>query len=404
MLIIENDERRVIRSEEYNSILDKKTGMFARWGKTEKEDCLMAPMPELADIEISSGMCHNSCPFCYKSNTACGELHNMTFEQFRNVFHKLANTVVEISFKDDHPKIIERVSAELNTTYKDCYTKQAIIDKTLEFYAVQEIDYIKVINHGLLNQIAFGITSPNDNPDFFRMMEYAREFDVMPNYTINGTDMTEEIADKTVKLCGACAVSVCSDMEKSSKAVRMLLDRGFKQTNIHVVAMTSTFEKIKQLINDCEPGKPLEGLNAIVLLRYKPKGTNAGKFSGLSLEQYREIFHLALDKQVGIGFDSCSAPVFLKSIEGQADLAHLAVLAEPCESTLFSIYINSFCEVAPCSFTENETREWADWKQGINVLECNDFYKDIWYNPRIVEFRGRLLANGRKCPMFNLEN
>lgn len=404
MIVLEDEKRRVVKSENYNTFFNKKTGFFARWGKTEDDDPIQAPMPEIADIEISSGKCHNSCPFCYKQNTFEGKLHNMTFEEFKNIFHKLALTTVKVIYEDGTVK-----EGEYNTSF-DCW-KYALKKSDIQNYLNEKLTKIgfkvkdiKIYNKGLLSQIAFGITSPYDNPDFFKMMEYAREFDVIPNYTINGTDMTEEVADKTVELCGACAVSCCSDLEKTYNAVKLLTDRGLKQVNIHCVAMQTTYDLIIKLINDVASGDiRVKDLNAIVLLKYKPKGTNAGKFKPLTLEQYKTIFNLAREKKVGLGFDSCSAPVYLETIKDETTFEKMAAYAEPCESTLFSIYINSYGECSPCSFTENECRDWCDWDKGISVLNSPDF-ESVWNNERIKSFRERLLSNGRKCPMFNLED
>lgn len=403
MLIFENKDKKIVKSKEYNSVFDKGTGFFARWGETKEDDPQSAPYPEIADIEISSGKCHNACPFCYKQNTANGELHNMTLNEFKKVFHTIAHTVVEIITDSiDEVKLINEINP---TIYEKCNTKKEMIDAIMSDSKLP-IKSIKIYNMGLLTQIAFGITSPIDNPDFFKMMEYSREFDVIPNYTIKATDMTEDIADKTVKLCGACAVSFCSDKTVTYNAVNMLLDKGLKQTNIHQVAMETTFERIKETINDIADKNGIHGLNALVLLKYKPKGTNAGKFKPLTKEQYKEIFKLAHEKKVPIGFDSCSAPIYLDMIKDNPKADLLSSYAEPCESSLFSIYVNSYCEVYPCSFSENEIRKDNNWVDGINLLNINakDFQKDVWQGERLTNFKNKLLSNNRNCPMFNLED
>ena len=78
------------------------------------------------------------------------------------------------------------------------------------------------------------------------------------------------------------------------------------------------------------------------------------------------------------------------------------MLAEPCESTLFSQYINVEGKAFPCSFTEGERGY-----EGIDVVNCNDFMTDVWYSPAAKEFREKLLNNKdcrgcRKCPQFDL--
>ena len=70
-MILETDKTKIVKSEDYNSVFNKQTGFFARWGKTKDEDPQFSKYPEIADIEISSGKCHNNCPFCYFSYLFC---------------------------------------------------------------------------------------------------------------------------------------------------------------------------------------------------------------------------------------------------------------------------------------------------------------------------------------------
>ena len=233
------------------------------------------------------------------------------------------------------------------------------------------------------------------------MMEYCREFDVIPNYTCNGVDMTQKVAEKSVKLCGAIALSVCSNYQATLNAIDRLHKLNFKQVNIHVVAMESTFELIKKLIYAKRKDKRLKGLNAIVMLRYKPKGTNAGKFKQMTKEQYAELLKLAEEQKVGIGFDSCSAPMYLSIIQDDKEYKAKSICAEPCESSLFSSYINSYGEFFACSFCEGE--KGTMWETGIDVLHCKDFITDVWQHEKTKQFREKLLNNCRNCPMFELE-
>ena len=98
--IINNEKYKICRSSDYNFIFNKKTGFFARWGKTKKEDPLCGPSPEILDLEISSGGdCKGKCPFCYKCNGEDGDpTHNMTFEEFKIIFDKMPPTLTQIAF------------------------------------------------------------------------------------------------------------------------------------------------------------------------------------------------------------------------------------------------------------------------------------------------------------------
>ena len=166
--IFDNRKYKVCKSSDYNFVFNKETGFFVRWGKNQKDDPQYGPSPEILDLEISAGGdCLGKCPFCYKCNGEDGDpTHNMTFEEFKTIFDKLPPT---------------------------------------------------------LTQIAFGIMNITTNPDFFRMMEYAREHGVIPNYTCHGLDTTPKIAKKTVALCGAVAVSLVKK-KKTFETIKMFLE------------------------------------------------------------------------------------------------------------------------------------------------------------------------------------
>jgi hypothetical protein len=158
MKVLDSKDMKLVRSPNYNYSFNKKTGLFARWGKTRDDDPQMAPSPEILDLEISyGGKCMGNCKFCYKENGGDQPIHNMTFDQFKVVIDKIPP---------------------------------------------------------LLTQIAFGIMNISTNPDFFKMMEYAREKGVIPNYTCHGFDVTPEIAKRSSELCGAVAVSVGERVEE----------------------------------------------------------------------------------------------------------------------------------------------------------------------------------------------
>ncbi|MHA1483523.1 MAG: SPASM domain-containing protein, partial [Candidatus Heimdallarchaeaceae archaeon] len=88
-------------------------------------------------------------------------------------------------------------------------------------------------------------------------------------------------------------------------------------------------------------------------------------------------------------------------------LKRLATFVEPCESGLFSLYCNVDGLFYPCSFVEDE----KGWKKGLELKE--DFLKDVWYHPRMVEWRKILLettvncecqfqTDCRTCPIYDL--
>ena len=313
-----------------------------RWGKTPQDDPDFSPFGcEILDLEISSGGdCKGRCDFCYKSNGQPGQpTHNMTLDEFKAIIDKMPPT---------------------------------------------------------LTQCALGIMDVHTNPDFFAMMEYARSKGIIPNYTTHGLDVTDEDADKTAKLCGAVAVSFVNK-KKTFETIRKFLARGMTQTNVHYMLCLENYHKAFEIIDEIATDPTLKGFNAIVFLQYKPKGRNPDDFhSVLDIEKYQKLMAHCEEKGIRYGFDSCSAPLFLESIKGRKDQKFLEALAEPCEALCMSYYINSKGIGCPCSFVE-------DIEEGVDVLGCDNFIKDIWYNKISKKWRKKLLKNNRKCPVYNLD-
>ena len=348
MKIIENDKVKILKSENYNFVFNKRNGVFARWGKTEDDDPEFG-LAEIADIEIST-ICHgvgSACDFCYKSNTSQGG--NMSLE-----------------------------------TYK------------------QLLDKLKIP----LTQVALGIGDIDGNPELWSIMKYTRECGIIPNITINGARMTSEHYDKLSELCGAVSVSLY-DEDTTFNAVKELTDRGMKQINIHALVAEETYDKIKDLFKKTKTDERLKNLNAIVLLSLKKKGRGV-KYNRISDNKFEDLVNFALNHNVKIGFDSCTCPKWLKCVKDDINYNKFYAMSEPCESSLFSSYFNYKAEFFPCSFMEGEKMDdGQDWTVGINVLECEDFIKDVWNSDKVKVWREKLIKNKdelgcRNCPHYDI--
>lgn len=69
-----------------------------------------------------------------------------------------------------------------------------------------KITRIREVRNVTTLQIAFGADSQaTANPDIWKMMEYCRKNNVVPNITV--ADITEDTAVRLASLCGAVAVS-----------------------------------------------------------------------------------------------------------------------------------------------------------------------------------------------------
>jgi len=152
---------------------------------------------------------------------------------------------------------------------------------------------------------------------------------------------------------------------------------------------------VKRVVNDFIDGK-IEGLNAIVFLSLKKKGGGVS-YHSVSQEQFNELVDLCLTKGVGFGFDSCGSGKFLASIKDNEEEEMLSMLAEPCESSCFSAYINAEGKYFPCSFVEGT----SGWENGIDILSSKDFL-EVWRDTKTVSFRENLIKNERNCPVFEV--
>jgi MoaA/NifB/PqqE/SkfB family radical SAM enzyme len=317
----------------YNYIFDEKTGFFARWGNTVSEDPDMSPIgPEIADVSVSS-ICHQSCKFCYQSNLPNGK--NMSLETFKIVVDKM-------------PSVL---------------------------------------------QIALATGDVDANPDIWNMMEYARSKGIVPNITINGYRLTDEIVSNLVKYTGAVAVSLYSE-DVCFNAVKRLTDAGQKQVNIHQLLSAETTTSCFSVLEKYKTDDRLKKLNAIVFLSLKQKGRGEN-YHTVSKEDYQKLVDYAMENNIPIGFDSCGSLRFLNAISSREDYSEIIKLVEPCEASCFSSFVNVDGMYFPCSFLDGVF-------EGISVVDCKDFLQDVWFNPRVVEWRDKLIVGCRNCPVYKI--
>lgn len=355
MKILNNKFFKALKSEDYSFIFRKDNGFFVRWGKNREDNPSFSPFgPELLDIEIST-ICHGPkdtpCAWCYKSNTKQGK--NMSLDDFQCILSKVP----------------------LET----------------------------------LTQIAFGIGDIDGNPHMWDIFETTRNAGIVPNVTINGARLTEDHIDRLANLCGAVSISNY-DKDLCYNAVQKLTEASYKkdarlrQVNIHQLLSQQTFNQCNSLLEDIQTDSRLANLNAVVFLLLKPKGKRNYLTELQDFTAYNKFVNGALDNKLRIGFDSCTAPSFLKAVQKRPEYSQLEQLVEPCESTCFSLYVNVDGRAFPCSFCEEE----KNWKEGIDMLTMRNFLEEVWNNKKVCSFRNQLqsseLQTGcRQCPVFKFE-
>ena len=343
-----------VRSNGYNYNFFSENGMLLRWGKTLDDNPFFSPLgPELLDVEVSticSGVNGSLCPWCYKSNTPGGK--NMSLKTFKKIFVKIPKN---------------------------------------------------------LTQIAFGVGDIDSNPELFEIFKFCRTNKynhVVPNVTINGWNLTENYADDLAKLCGAVAVSNY-EKEICYEAIAKLTSRigcesnTLKQVNIHQLTALETFPTCKEVIRDKIVDTRLKGLNAIIFLAYKSKSRSI-KFHTLPYDKFKELVEFSLSNRITIGMDSCSALKFLWCVKDNRNYLKFTKLIEPCESGLFSLYVNVEGRSYFCSFLEGDGKIY-----GFDLMSCKDFMREVWFHPEMKKWRQILLEttknndlNCRECPKY----
>jgi radical SAM protein with 4Fe4S-binding SPASM domain len=346
--IYQAGEWRFARSEAYNYDYNTVDGFFRRWGATLDEDPTFAPLNEILDIEVTTicnGPANRLCSFCYKNNNPNG--YNMPLADF-----------------------------------------QAVIDKM-----------------PWLTQCALGADAQGTtNPDLIPMMQYARSKGIIPNLTI--ADVSEEVAEQLASVAGAVAVSVYrhAGYDVAYDSVKRLTDAGMTQVNLHFMISQRTLEDAYEVCRAIKEDPRLANVNAVVFLSLKQKGRGQ-RHEYVTETEYKELVDHCLAEGIPFGFDSCSAPIFLGAVREHPSYDRFREMAEDCESTLFSSYINEHGHFFPCSFTE----KWVEggWLEGIDVLAADDFVTDVWNHQRTCDFKDVLRDNTddlgcRQCPAYDV--
>jgi hypothetical protein len=317
------------------------------WGKTPEEDFAFSPMgPFLADVEVTT-RCgglpgRGPCSFCYKSNLPEGR--NMPLALFKAVLDLFPPT---------------------------------------------------------LTQVALGADATCEaNPDIWDMMDYCRGKGIIPNITVAA--LSEEIAARLAERVGACAVSHYGDFALLADSICRLRRHSarpgaaLRQIVIHQLLAEENLVEAHHLLERFHD-LPRGAVYAVVFLSLKQRGRGKS-LTPLSREAFTGIVQAALDREVPMGFDSCSAPKVVRAYKALGRPAPLALIAA-CESTCESLYCNVEGRFYPCSFSEDGP--------GIPMAGVLDFYRDVWFHRNTVAFRhdvlGRLDENGiRRCPVYEI--
>ena len=381
-VLVSDNGNRVVKAKDgsFNMMFRKSDGLTAKWGRTMDDDPTHCPWGnEIADIEIA---------------TACRGIRGIDKATGKTSVNDCDRKVCDFCYKSNQP----------NGSYMSFDTFKAVFDKMNQ--------------PKTMTQIALGVDAEcRTNPDVWRIMDYCNENDVTPNVTV--ADIDHGTAENIVKRCGACAVS-CYERNKNCcyDSIKLLTDEAKRQgrdwfkVNMHLLVSHETEKFVFEVLNDRLNDERLKGMGAIVLLSLKQKGRGKA-FSKMDDEVYRKVIFFLQDNKIPYGSDSCGANRLMASLKeyykdkenGEEQYKRVLNCVEPCESTLYSIFVNVKGEVFPCSFMEKE----PGWEKGIDLTD--DKYKNyttqVWNHPRILEWRQNALrcidCNGcNQCPHYEI--
>jgi len=223
-------------------------------------------------------------------------------------------------------------------------------------------------------QVALGGGEPTIHPQFIDILACARQHKVVPNYTTNGDNLTNEVLEATAKYVGAAAISY-HDGHRSIERGKPLTE--VVPTNIHFILGHETVDEAIWLLQHREAWADY---NAVIFLRYKPVG-RADASGALTIEDAAR-FLAAVEETAGdlsgaIGFDACLVPLLFGG--PFADFTYSA-----CGAARFSMFVDVDGRAAPCSFFRDKAWPSA-FEHGI---------RGCWHSKPFEEFRQSQERNG----------
>lgn len=255
--------------------------------------------PLLLDVSLTN-RCTYNCPYCYKHSSPNGQ--HMSFEDFKLLLKKM---------------------------------KEARVF-----------------------QVAYGGGNPNEHPDFCKILKATYESGVIPNYSTNGSNLTDEIIESSSIYCGSVAVSIHKSISLYKEILSKLISK-IKKVNLHFVMTKSNVENIIDFLSS--PPDWTIDINAVVLLRYK----RVNSFDDEpSLEEYQRIFGEAEKSTFKIAFDACSYPL-IKMFYPKTDES----IYDYCQGARSSAYISENLIMSPCSFDI-----FQDESNDLHIFSIEDIF------------------------------
>lgn len=145
--------------------------------------------------------------------------------------------------KINHKGFVYNIGVENNHNYftqdilvHNCYQKSAMsAEHSTDILEKFQKIFEPMTQNEKPFQIAFGGGEPTLHPDFPKLIETCYGLDIMPNYTTNGSNLTDEIIDVTKKYCGGVALSCHPHLEHIWRPAFDKLHSEKVNTNFHII-------------------------------------------------------------------------------------------------------------------------------------------------------------------------
>jgi len=193
-------------------------------------------------------------------------------------------------------------------------------------------------------QVALGGRGdPDQHSDFLKILKYAHDNGVTPNFTTSGYGLNLDILPEVKKYCGAVAVSHYRS-HYTWRAVQGLLAHGIK-TNIHFVLSNDSLAEATDWI---ENKKVPSGVNRVIFLLHKPVGNGKPSNTLSAHDPKVQYFYGLFNHEENCnmaGFDTCTTPALIHFAPRILKDAY-----DTCEGGRFSAYVTPDMKLLPCSF------------------------------------------------------
>jgi radical SAM protein with 4Fe4S-binding SPASM domain len=278
------------------------------------------------------------------------------------------------------------VTTRCNMFCKGCYTtckgdepKDITIDK-----AKAVIDRLSELG---VFSLSFGGGEPTLYPGLFEIAEYAREKNILPNMTTNGSTMTEQFAEKCSVFGNVhFSIHTLQDMDHIFRAAHTCRKVTGNKPGLNLLLTTETLPHLDKILYKAK----ISDIKKVLFLRYKKTAKNM-EIQGLRADSELEELPMQLkklkwkNKRLMFLFDCSLFEILVK--HGFSDIkTYRKYDANGCQGGNAYIAIDVNGMYKPCSF----------WQEPFgSVLDLNF---DNWiHNPKLIDFRNKKRDKSCTC-------